>query len=378
MIQEQLLLFADTEKEEEIALECKGIGHYYIKLMKRKEIIHAKTLKKKRASKIEVIDDRDTVFFKEPKTEEEIKKQERKYCLSDGLLDRLEQTLFKQGVGDTLFAHHILKPEEERQLLFAFCHSENDPSAKNLRNRIRKILICMNMRLVYSIVKSRFKNYIGQGVEKDDLVQYGVEGLVRAIDGYDITKGCKLSTYATGWIQQAIQRSLDNESDMIRTPVHYHSNRGRLMAAEDTLAMERGNFEFSKRDVAQKAGITEKMIDDINSAASCACSLDATVDGDSAESTDFGSFMIDETADTEYNACREVLRQKIRTAIVSLGPDKAYIIMQRNGFVAKQKETMSYTTIATNLGIPTKLVQELEQEAIIQLKHILKPLIASA
>ena len=50
MIQEQLLLFADTEKEEEIALECKGIGHYYIKLMKRKEIIHAKTLKKKQQS----------------------------------------------------------------------------------------------------------------------------------------------------------------------------------------------------------------------------------------------------------------------------------------------------------------------------------------
>lgn len=377
MVQEQLLLFAETEKEEEIALECKGIGHYYIKLMKRKEIIHEKTLKRKRTSKIEIIDDSNVVFFREPRTEEEEKEQESKYCLSDGLLDRLEQTLFKQGVGDTLFAHHILKPEEERQLLFAFCHSENDPSAQKLRKRIRKILICMNMRLVYSIVKSRFRNYIGQGVEKDDLVQYGVEGLVRAIDGYDITKGCKLSTYATGWIQQSIQRSLDNESDMIRTPVHYHSNRGRMMVAEDTLAMERGDFEYSKRDVAQKAGITEKMIDDINSAASCACSLDATVDGDSSEGTDFGSFMIDEEADTEYNACREVLRQKIRMAIASLGHDKAYIIMQRNGFVAKQKEAMPYTTIAADLGIPTKLVQELEQEAIIQLQRILKPLIAS-
>lgn len=46
----------------------------------------------------------------------------------------------------------------------------------------------------------------------DDLVQEGCVGLIKAIEGFDATRGLRFSTYATWWINQAISRALITQS----------------------------------------------------------------------------------------------------------------------------------------------------------------------
>lgn len=54
-------------------------------------------------------------------------------------------------------------------------------------------------------------------LDTDDLFQEGVLGLFSAVQKYDYTLGFRFSTYATRWIQQSIDRALDNASPF---PVH--------------------------------------------------------------------------------------------------------------------------------------------------------------
>ena len=49
-----------------------------------------------------------------------------------------------------------------------------------------------NMGLVYACTK----RYVGKGIEYDDLVQAGCEGLIKASKGFDPSRNVRFSTYA--------------------------------------------------------------------------------------------------------------------------------------------------------------------------------------
>jgi len=78
------------------------------------------------------------------------------------------------------------------------------------------LLIKHNLRLVISIAR-RFQ---GRGVPLEDLVQEGKLGLMRAIRGFELDRNLKLSTYATQWIRQFVNRSIENKGKLIRIPIH--------------------------------------------------------------------------------------------------------------------------------------------------------------
>ena len=68
---------------------------------------------------------------------------------------------------------------------------------------IREKLIIEYSPLV-KIVAGRLSMYLGSNVEYDDLVGYGVFGLIDAIDKYDMMKEVKFETYASLRIRGAI------------------------------------------------------------------------------------------------------------------------------------------------------------------------------
>ncbi|QPI57711.1 sigma-70 family RNA polymerase sigma factor [Streptomyces malaysiensis subsp. malaysiensis] len=78
-------------------------------------------------------------------------------------------------------------------------------------------LVLHNQRLVHKILQGL--GWAG-GPMYEDLVQHGMIGLMRAVEKFDISMGCKLSTYATWWIRQHISRAVMNEGSAIRLPVH--------------------------------------------------------------------------------------------------------------------------------------------------------------
>ena len=75
--------------------------------------------------------------------------------------------------------------------------------AKNRSPEIREQIILEYAPLV-KLVAGRLSMYLGYNVEYDDLVGYGVFGLIDAIDKYDNMKAVKFETYASLRIRGAI------------------------------------------------------------------------------------------------------------------------------------------------------------------------------
>lgn len=103
-----------------------------------------------------------------------------------------------------------------------------------------------NQRLVVSVAR----RYIGCGLSFLDLVSEGNIGLLRAIEKFDPSLGCKLSTYAVHWIRQSMGRAIMEKTHTIRIPVNVVSQIPRFRHAANRLQERLGRqpnpFEVSK------------------------------------------------------------------------------------------------------------------------------------
>lgn len=87
--------------------------------------------------------------------------------------------------------------------------------------RARDQIVMANTRLVAGIAN----DYLWSDRPSytfEDAFMSGMEGLLAAVDRFEVDLGFKFSTYATHWIRQKIRRAVMNEGDTIRMPVGRH------------------------------------------------------------------------------------------------------------------------------------------------------------
>ncbi len=105
---------------------------------------------------------------------------------------------------------------------------------------------------VVKYVAGRLSMYLGSNVEFDDLVGYGVFGLIDAIDKFDTEKGIKFETYASLRIRGSI---LDNIRKMDWIPRSVRKKQKSIEAAYQKLETELGRF-VEDDDMAEELGIS--------------------------------------------------------------------------------------------------------------------------
>ena len=103
-------------------------------------------------------------------------------------------------------------------------------------NDVREKIIIEYASLV-KIVAGRLSMYLGYNVEYDDLVGYGVFGLIDAVDKFDYHKGVKFETYASFRIRGAI---LDEIRKMDWIPRTLRQKQRKIDAAFQKIELELG------------------------------------------------------------------------------------------------------------------------------------------
>ena len=124
---------------------------------------------------------------------------------------------------------------------------------KNPSSEIREQIILEYAPLV-KVVAGRLSMYLGYNVEYDDLVGYGIFGLIDAIDKYDAGKDVKFETYASLRIRGSI---LDQIRKMDWIPRTVRQRQKKLDEAIKKVEMRTGK-NASDAEIAFEIGITEE------------------------------------------------------------------------------------------------------------------------
>ncbi|MBR5799952.1 MAG: FliA/WhiG family RNA polymerase sigma factor [Lachnospiraceae bacterium] len=128
-----------------------------------------------------------------------------------------------------------------------------DDYAKTKSPEIREKIILEYAPLV-KLVAGRLSMYLGHNVEYDDLVGYGVFGLIDAIDKYDNMKAVKFETYASLRIRGAI---LDQIRKMDWIPRTIRQKQKRIDAAMKEIESTKGRAATDE-EIALSLGISEE------------------------------------------------------------------------------------------------------------------------
>jgi RNA polymerase sigma factor (sigma-70 family) len=217
-----------------------------------------------------------------------------------------------------------------------------------------------NIRLVWSIAKS----YFGLPAFADqDMVQYGMPGLIRAVQKFDPGNGTKFSTYATWWIRQSITRAIADDGRLIRLPVHLHEKAQRTKNAYARL--EARGVRPTRLRLAAETGFTEEEIGRHFEYLRGVISLDVTV-GDGADSTlrDFQAYH--PSGEGGLDAVdSDALRNGVQTVLLTLNPREAEVIRLRHGFVDDEEWTLE--RIGEKYGLTRE--RQIESKAMSKLRE---------
>lgn len=123
--------------------------------------------------------------------------------------------------------------------------------------RLREEIIVEFAPLV-KLVAGRMSMYLGYNVEYDDLVGYGVFGLIDAIDKFDCQKDVKFETYASLRIRGEI---LDQIRKMDWIPRTIRQKQKKIEAVLKEIEVSKGR-QATDEEMAAGLGITEKEYQD--------------------------------------------------------------------------------------------------------------------
>lgn len=127
-----------------------------------------------------------------------------------------------------------------------------DSYAKSKSPEIREKLILEYAPLV-KLVAGRLSMYLGYNVEYDDLVSYGIFGLIDAIDKFDSMKAVKFETYASLRIRGAI---LDQIRKMDWIPRTIRQKQKKIDAVIKEIETATGRAATDE-EIAARLGISE-------------------------------------------------------------------------------------------------------------------------
>lgn len=222
-------------------------------------------------------------------------------------------------------------------------------------------LVTHNLKFVVTVAKQ----YQGQGLTLEDLINEGNIGLMKAAERFDPDKGFKFISYAVWWIRQSIIAAIYSKGRSIRATVSYISTINKINK-ETSKFIEQHNREPSFEELSEILNIDEDKIIELKSRYSTITSLDTPVSNDTETSTLVDLIENEDIISPDDSISKSLNQERLKTILNSLPDREKTIIIEHFGLFGIYPKP--FDEIGKKLGITGERVRQIKNNALKILK----------
>ena len=249
-----------------------------------------------------------------------------------------------------------LKWSEEDEINWRKWKDERDPEAGN-------VLVRKYLPLVDYVVH-RLALHLPHTVQKGDLKSLGLQGLLDALDKFDLQRGLQFETYANFRIRGAIMDGL-RQNDWIPRSVR---DKARKIEEAYTVLEQKKQRSVTDREISEFLGLSEREVNQVLADASLSIMISVDEPLYDEEEHEIGRYnmIVNTNAESpEIYLDEQLLKETLAEAIDRL-PEKEKIVVSLAYF-----DDMTFTEIAEILDLSTSRISQLHSKAICRLKAAL-------
>ena len=228
-------------------------------------------------------------------------------------------------------------------------------------NAARERLLTGNLRFVVKIALG----YTGRGLEPEDLISEGYLGLMRALDHFDVKRGCRFITYAVWWIRQSITSAIMEQARLIRLPVDKELLLSQIKRTRETMDPDNKKSEDEQAgQVAAWLGVPEKRVRELLAVSRELVSLDAPAASDCEMSV--GEKVAFDGEGPEDDAIDSQMKDEIEDVLSDLDDRSSRVLKLRFGLDGTGPRTLD--EVGEKLCLSKERIRQIEKKALLKLQ----------
>jgi RNA polymerase primary sigma factor len=203
-------------------------------------------------------------------------------------------------------------------------------------------------------------------VDRSELMQEGVLGLLRALSRYDLEQSTPFWAYASWWVRQAMQQLV---SELTRPVVLSDRAARQLARVRDARRehLQACGREPSLAELADGAHLPRRQVEKLVVAERCPRGLEEPVRGDEGVVCTFGDLLADPQAEAAFERVPHHLKvERIRRLLEGLSERERTILHGRFGLDCAE---LTLRELAERLGVSAERVRQIEERALSRLRE---------
>jgi RNA polymerase sigma factor (sigma-70 family) len=198
-------------------------------------------------------------------------------------------------------------------------------------------------------------------VQRQELLQEGVVGLLRALERFDPDRGLPFWAYAAFWVRQAMQQLV---AELTRPAVlsdRALRHLSRLRQAHHE-ALKRTAREPRREELAEMTGLELEQVDDLLAMDRAPRALDEPVTGHEGDVGVFGDLLVDPLAEDEYERVLSAIEvEALHDLLAGLSDRERHVLRARYGLDGDER---SLRDLGEALGLSGERIRQIERRAL--------------
>jgi RNA polymerase sigma factor (sigma-70 family) len=230
--------------------------------------------------------------------------------------------------------------------------------AKSGGPREREELVSWFAPMIGSVARVYLRS---AAVDREELTQEGVVGLLRALQRYEPERGVPFWAYAVWWVRQAMQQVVSELSRPLVLSDRALRQLARIKDAGRRFEQAQGR-EATYQDLAECAGVPRRQVEALVLTDRTPRGLDEPAGGETGDGVTAGEQLSDPPAEDAYErVVQRLVTSELPRLLARLSERERTVICSRYGIGGRPR---TLREIAEVLGVSAERVRQIEQASL--------------